>query len=206
MQQQPPERASTNSNCLALRARRVMSRFLHAILLGLIAAGIVHIVILFLVPIYSERSAWAVLSEQGDAYTFIRLDQDGAPPLIPSIDPLFNAVACRFNLEEGKLRVYERGQSRGEIPYWSASVYDRSGQNLFSFNNNLSSDGTIDFVIASPVQINELRNLVPAEFDRSVFVEADTTEGIVVIRAFVPDISWEESVSSYLSGLSCTLY
>ena len=177
-----------------------MARLLHALVLGLVGAGIVHIAVLLLVPSYSQRDAWSVLSEHAGSYVMTRLDPPGAPPLIGSIDPLFDAAACRFDLGEGVVRVH----GDGEVPYWSISVYDRTGLNIYSFNDGSTAGGALDFVVATPVQMIALRNALPAEFDGSVFVEADIGEGIVVVRAFAPDGSWEPGVSAWLQDLACT--
>ena len=177
-----------------------MARLFHALVLGMIGAGIVHIVVLLLVPSYSQRDAWSALAERSNYYVVTRLDAPGVEPVIGSIDPLFHAVACRFNLEDGPVHI----NGGGEVPYWSISVYDRTGQNVSSFNDRSSADGLLDFVVASPVQMIELRNDLPAAFDRSVFVEAEIDEGILVVRAFMPDSSWEPTVSLYLDGIACT--
>lgn len=177
-----------------------MARLLHAIVLGILGAGIVHIAVLLLVPSHSRGDAWSTLAERSNFYVVTSLQPPGSPPLIGSIDPLFRAVACRFDLEDGPVRL----AGRGEVPYWSISVYDRAGQNIFSFNDRSSSDGALDFAIATPIQMIELRNDLPPAFDRSVFVEADIGEGIVLARAFVPDASWEPAVTSYLEGITCT--
>ena len=176
-----------------------MGRLLHALVLGVVGAGIVHIVILLLVPSYSQRDAWAALSERSNYYFVTRLDPPGAEPLIGSIDPLFDAAACRFDLADGPVHV--RGD--GEVPYWSLSVYDRVGLNVFSVNDRSSSDSALDFVVATPSQMIDLRNDLPVSFDRSVFIEADVEDGIVVVRAFVPDESWEPTVTRYLQGVTC---
>ena len=176
-----------------------MTRLLHALVLGLVGAGIVHIVVLLLVPAHSQRDAWTTLSQQSNYYFHTRLDPPGASPLIASIDPLFSAIACRFNLEENVVRVH----GDAEVPSWSISVYDRAGQNIFSFNDRSSSDGRLDFVVATPVQMIELRNAMPEEFDHSVFVEADIGEGIVVVRAFTPDESWAPTVARQLRAIAC---
>ena len=39
-------------------------------------------------------------------------------------------------LEEGVVRI----DNAGKVPYWSASVYDRSGQNIYSFNDRTATD------------------------------------------------------------------
>lgn len=181
-------------------SRSLWAGLLHALALGLVGAGIVHIVILLLVPSYSERDTWSILSQHANYYVTTRLDPPAAEPLVGSMDPLFDAVACRFDLDEGTVRVH----GRGEVPYWSISVYDRAGQNVFSLNDRSSTDGQLDFVVATPVQMIELRNALPPQYDRSVFIEADIGEGIVVVRAFAPDESWEPAISRYLAGIACT--
>ncbi|TGV75985.1 DUF1254 domain-containing protein, partial [Mesorhizobium sp. M00.F.Ca.ET.149.01.1.1] len=50
-----------------------MRRLLHALILGLLGAGIVHIVVLFLVPEFSERDAWSRLAMASDLYKMTRL-------------------------------------------------------------------------------------------------------------------------------------
>ncbi len=176
-----------------------MSRLIHAVFLGLLGAGIVHIIVLMLVPNYSQRDAWSALAERSNFYILTQLNPPGVAPLINSLDPLFDAVACRFDLSDGPMRVH----ASGEVPYWSLSVYDRVGQNVYSVNDRASADGSLDFVVASPAQMVEMRNDLPAAFERSVFIEANVGEGIVVLRAFVPDESWRPTVTRYLQGAAC---
>jgi uncharacterized membrane protein len=103
-----------------------MARLFHALVLGLLGAGIVHIVVLLLVPAYSERDAWSALSQQANFYRPVRLDPPGAPPLIGSLDPLTDAVACRFDLRDGVVQV----RSEGSTPFWSISIHERTGLNI----------------------------------------------------------------------------
>jgi uncharacterized membrane protein len=178
-----------------------MLRIAYAIALGLFGAGIVHIVILLLVPELSERDAWSRLSAAAGPYRMIRIDPDaGGSALVGSVDPLFHAAACRFDLSDGVVQV----SAPGNVPFWSVSVYNRGGQNIYSFNDRTAATGLLDFVILTPTQMIELRKDLPEELQQSIFVEAPLDEGIVVVRAFVPDESWEEVVSRYLGGVSCT--
>lgn len=178
-----------------------MAKLLHAVVLGLVGAGVVHIAVLLMVPHFSVSDAWSVLSAQGNYYTFVRIAPPGKQPIVRSLDPSFDAVACRFDLREGAVRI----SGSASVPYWSISVYDRAGQNVFSFNDRSASQGLVDFVVATPVQMVDLRNALPPEFSRSVFVEADIAEGIAVVRLFAPDDSWEPRVTSYLKNLDCKL-
>lgn len=178
-----------------------MTRLSYALLLGLVGAGIVHIAVLFMLPAYTDRDAWSQLSEVADYYAVTPVGGTPAPtPLVRSVDPLFAAVACRFDLSDGVVHV----EAEGRAPFWSMSVYDRNGQNIFSFNDRTSPEGMIDFVVLTPVQTIEVRKELPERFVNAVFVEADIEQGIVLVRAFVPDPTWRPAVESFLSGLSCT--
>jgi uncharacterized membrane protein len=180
-----------------------MFRLLHALVLGVVGAAIVHIVVVLLVPRFSERDAWAAIGEESALYETIRIDAtDGGAGLISSVDPLFGAAACRFDLARGVVRI----TGGGDVPFWSTAIHDRNGLNTFSFTDRTSTSGRLDFVVATPLQMVELRNDLPASFVEAVFVEASLEEGIAVIRAFAPDASWEPAVSDYLSSVTCTLH
>jgi uncharacterized membrane protein len=179
-----------------------MRRLLHTVLLGLVGAGIVHIAVLLLVPQFSERDAWSRLAERAGPYSMTRFEAEtGGAPVVKSVDPLFYAAACRFDLTDGMVQV----KAAGRIPFWSVSVYDRSGHNLYSFNDHSASKRALDAVVLTPAQMIGVRKDLPKEFEGSVFIEAPIAEGIVVIRSFVPDESWKPIVSRFLQQSSCTL-
>ncbi len=179
-----------------------MVRLIYAAIVGLVGAGIVHIAILLLLPVLSEQDSWSRLETEGDLYTFVPLHGvAGKQPIVKSYDPLFEARACRFDLSEGIVHVF----AGGTVPFWSVSVYDRNGQNIYSFNDRTASRGTLDFAVVTPVQMIEIRKELPPAFQSSIFVEAAADQGIVVVRAFVPDATWKPAVDRYLDGVSCTL-
>ena len=177
-----------------------MARLLYAIVLGLVGAGIVHIAVLLMLPRLSERDAWSRLAAAADLYAVVAADgSDDSPPVVEAPDPQFRAVACRFDLEDGPMRV----KAAGAVPYWSTSIYDRSGENVYNFNDRTATGGALDFVVGTPAQMIEMRKDLPADLASSVFVEADIGEGVVVVRSFVPDDSWAKAIASFLGALSC---
>ena len=179
-----------------------MRRLLHAVLLGLVGAGIVHIVVLLLVPEFSERDAWSRLAMASDLYKMTRLDAEaGGAPVVKSVDPLFYAAACRFDLAEGMVRV----KAPGNVPFWSVSVYDRNGHNFYSFNDHTATGGVLDTVVLTPAQMIEVRKQLPEDLQGAIFVETPIDEGIFVIRSFVPDDSWKPVVTRFLEQSSCEL-
>ncbi len=178
-----------------------MLRLLYTVLLGLVGAGIVHIAVLLLLPVVSDRDAWSRLSQAGGLYTVTPLyGAEADRRVLRSIDPLLQAVACRFDLADGVTHI--RGV--GRLPYWSVSVYDRGGRNIYSFNDRSSNVGTLDLVVLTPAQMIEVRKDLPQAYAESVFVEAEIGEGIVVVRGFVPDSSWAPVITRHLGALSCT--
>lgn len=179
-----------------------MRKLLHALAVGIVGAGIAHIVILLLVPSFSERDAWSRLAMVAGPNKVVRLDADiGGTPVVKALDPSFFEAACRFDLSEGVVRI----DNAGKVPYWSASVYDRGGENIYSFNDRTATDGSLDFVVVTPAQMIELRKDLPPEFEKSIFVETPIDKGIVVVRAFVPDESWKPTVSRFLDGINCEM-
>lgn len=178
-----------------------MVRFLHAALLGVVGAGIVHIVVLLLMPIMSPRDAWTKYEAEADLYSFTAYASQ-SPAAAPAgvADPFFKSVVCRFDLTDGFVHVFREGK----IPYWSASVYDRSGQNVFSLNDRTAKDGVLDLVVVTPAQLVDIRKSPPQELESSVFVEAPIDEGMVVVRAFQPDATWTGEVQRYLNTIACS--
>ena len=177
-----------------------MRRLLYALAVGLVGAGIVHIVVLLLLPAFSERDAWSRLEGRVENYRMTRIDHTPAAEVIHrSADPLFYVAACRFDLEDGYAHII----APGRVPYWSVSVYDRSGQNIYSFNDRTTASGELDFVVVTPPQMIAVRKELPETLVSSVFVEADINEGIALVRVFVPDESWAPRLASYVDGMIC---
>lgn len=177
-----------------------MTRFVYAILLGLVGAGIVHIAVVLAIPIYSERDAWSQISDLADTNRFVRLARSGpGGTLLHSADPLLEAAACQFDLSDGPVRA----TIEGTVPFWSMSVFDRRGQSAFSLNDRTATAGALDIVIATPVQMIELRKDMPPEFERSVFVEADIDLGMLVVRTIVPDPTWRPAVEAWFDKAAC---
>jgi uncharacterized membrane protein len=142
------------------------------------------------------------MANSADLYQPMKLE--GRLPSAPqdaNRDPLFESVACRFDLSEGLVRI----EATGTVPYWSASIYNRSGESTYSFNDRSAADKALDFIVLTPTQMLEVRKEVPEELQRSIFVESQSPEGIAVVRAFLPDESWKPAVEAFLESIKCRL-
>ncbi|MCO4318358.1 DUF1254 domain-containing protein [Phyllobacterium sp. 21LDTY02-6] len=178
-----------------------MGRLMRAILFGLVGAGIVHIAVVLLIPHFSDRNAWSRISAYGGDWTFHRILRNGQKGHLPlAMDPLIEASACRFDISD--LPAHVTGV--GTLPYWSISVYDRKGENIYSINDRTAIADQLDLVVATPLQAIELRKSQPVSAENSVVIEADMDEGFVVVRSFVPDESWKGQVDAFLDSARCT--
>lgn len=175
----------------------MIRKFLFALALGTVGAAMVHIAVLLLVPTFSERDAWSRLARTGGLFTFTPIADD--EPMTRGASPFLRTIACRFTIDAGMTRI----RARGDIPFWTAAIFDRSGQNIYSLNDRTSVAGELDIVVTGPLQIMELRNEMRETFQDAVFVGLETEEGIAVIRAAVPDESWERQVQQFLDSAEC---
>lgn len=177
-----------------------MRSVLWAVALGILGAGLVHIAVLLLVPVYSSHNAWSRLAAYGPEDEFHLVSRvDAAEGETRQLDPLFEMAACRFDLDDGPMRI----TASGEVPFWSLSVYSRVGENVYSFNDRTAIDGKLDMVLAQPLQHIELEKAPPKAIAQSVVAETDIREGFIVVRSFVPDDTWRAIVTEFLKGAHC---
>ncbi|MBS9719876.1 DUF1254 domain-containing protein [Tianweitania sp. BSSL-BM11] len=178
-----------------------MGKLLYAILVGLVGAAIIHIAILFLIPTTTSRDAWSQLEAAGELYQVTPATGSGADvvPLVRDGDPLFRAAACRFDLDDGGLKL----STPHQLPFWSLSIHDRAGQTTYSLTDRASATGSLDVVILSPMQMIEMRRAMPPELERAVFIESTTSQGIVLVRALVPNQSWTGVADRFFRDLDC---
>ena len=177
-----------------------MRSYLWAMALGVLGAGLVHIAVLLLVPVYSDHNAWSRLAAYGPEDEFHIIDRnDAAEGQTRQIDPLFEMAACRFDLDDGPMHI----SASGDVPFWSISVYSRVGENVYSFNDRTAIDGQLDLVLAQPLQHIELKKSPPPEIAQSIIAETDIAKGFIVVRGFVPDESWRSTVTDFLKGGRC---
>ncbi|QND52387.1 hypothetical protein HB779_11070 [Phyllobacterium sp. 628] len=177
-----------------------MGKILRALLFGLVGAGLVHVAVVLLVPYYSDRNAWSRISDYGEDWRFHAVVRQATTEAVPlALDPLFEAVACRFDITDLPAHI----TAVGTAPYWSISVYNRQGENIYSINDRTAIADQLDLVVARPPQMIELNKTKPISAANSVLIEADMNEGFVVVRGFVPDSTWKTQVDTFLKSANC---
>lgn len=178
----------------------MLAKFIHATLLGLVGATIVHLIIVFMLPSYSANSSWSFISGIADPFepTIIDLDQDtGERNLF--LDPLFRTAMCRFDLNEGAVQM----KASGKAPFWSLSVFDPSGVAYFSANDRIANNNNVDLAIVNQLQLRYVRQNTPDILAESIVAPATSNLGYVLLRVFAPDKSWITESDEFLSTLQC---
>ena len=177
-----------------------MGKAFYAVALGLLGALLVHIATIFLIPQMAENDAWARLSRTTRPGAFsIITDASDIAASMQAFDPNFVIAACQFSLADGPVSL-----SGNTAPdFWSLSIFNRQGANIFSINDRSMQGGSLDVVVATPLQLIEFQKDMPPELVNSVLAEADVREGFVVLRAFAPETSMRAQVMDFVRTAAC---
>ena len=89
------------------------------------------------------------------------------------------------------------------MPFWSLAVFDSNSNEVFSMNDHTAVNGKLDLVVATPIQLVELRKSPPPALAQSIMVEMKEQDGYAVLRAMAPVDSFEEQVRNFLAESSC---
>ena len=180
-----------------------MKRSIYVLALAFVLAGIVHILIILLIPNYAAKDAWTKLDEVAGPWKFSIVAQPGGRnETLPLVDPAFGTAACRYDLSEAPLLV----TAEGHLPFWSIAIFDRQGRNIYSFNDRTAIGRQLSLLVVNPVQLAQIRKNPPPESDKAVMVETSISQGFVLIRALQEDRSWTPTVQQFLSNAKCERY
>ncbi|MEX6507972.1 hypothetical protein [Jiella sp. M17.18] len=193
-----------------------MGKLLLALAIGLVGAVLVHIAVIQAMPQVASNNAWERLSELGKMYDVVRvqpLATEGrsaaaaGTPLqqgtFAFVDPAFITASCRFSLAKGPVQLSAEQRS---ATFWSASIYDSQGDNLYSINDRAAVDDTFDLLVGTRDEIIDLKaNSDPQSEadDTTIPVELDLGEGYMTIRALVDEESKRPEVDAFIRSLKC---
>ncbi len=176
-----------------------MFRVLLAILTGLVAAAVLHVVIVLAIPHFSNRDAYTRAVAQGKPHQFHVLQETTEKQTLASGDPFMRVAVCTFDIGEKPVRL----SALGAVPFWSVAVYDKASNEVFSMNDRTSAGGVMDILVADAVQIAAIRKAQPASLSQAILTESDQTEGYVVLRTMVPQPSFGEEAERFLNEAKC---
>jgi uncharacterized membrane protein len=167
---------------------------------GILLGGIIHIAVVFMVPYYANRDAWAQMDTFGpdDEFHILPLTEAGAEPLT-SLDPRMLHAVCRFSLSSGPVRI------TATLPdeFWSIAIFDRRGRNVYSLNDRSAEHTRLDLAVITPVQMAQLRQDPPESLETAIVIELPLSEGFALLRVFVPDETELGAATNALRTADC---
>lgn len=180
-----------------------MIRVVYATLVGLLGAAVVHLAIVFALPLVSTSTPWTKIAgatQPGQPIVLAAgLSSASETPAIDGFDPYFVASACRYDLDTGAFVI----RAQGGLPLWTVSVNDSRGTAFFSANDRIVAGNGLELVVVDAGQQRVLRQDAPAELQNAIIVPAGDPYGFVVVRGFVPDASWAQQGEALASSLEC---
>lgn len=176
-------------------------RLIYILSCGLMLAVIVHILIILLIPFFGERDAAKQISKGFSPGKF-HLIENETNIGIANKDPHMKLSVCNFDLSNNAVEITGPDIST----FWSASVFDQRGRVIYSMNDRTAINNKLKVIIVNPIQMADIRQLQPIEIESAILVEAQENNGFVLLRALIPDPSWEEKVNNFLNQAECDLY
>ncbi|MEO0329411.1 MAG: hypothetical protein AAF217_12530 [Pseudomonadota bacterium] len=171
---------------------------IYIIICGLIVGAFTHIIIVLLIPKFGANDPATQIMQRYPVNVFRELD-DVTDVKLSNVDPFMRIAICRYNLGETGIFV----KAPLSEPFWSASVFNASGQVIYSFNQRTAIGQQLQMLLVNPVQKARIRQLEPETFDRIIQVEVSEAVGFVVVRTLLRDESLAKQVSDFLKALEC---
>ena len=126
---------------------------------------------------------------------FFHILQPGKEGGLTSANPFTRAAVCRFDISGEPVRV----AAFGTTPYWSLAIFDPEANETYSMNDRIATEGVLDIVIVTPLQMIGYRKALPENLTDSVLIEFPERASYLVLHTVAPDASWEAIVRDFLS-------
>ena len=181
-----------------------MIKLIYAVMLAICGAVLIHIGIILLIPRLSDTemlNKLMTLSQTRDPMIFDGTEE--SPATLPELDPFFRYRVCFYDLEEGPFQLI----SSGDVPFFSASLLSENGDVFFSITDRQTINRTLDIEVRLAAEQQRLSQSLEnaPELSGTVPVFVQQSRGLAVVRAFVPDESWNNIVNDFLKNLVCRI-
>jgi uncharacterized membrane protein len=176
-------------------------KILYCLFCGLVLAALLHVIIILVLPNFSQNNAWYRISKNIKPYTFTLLSNKRFPdgrPLISGQDPLFISAVCWFDLNDGPLKI----EAKGYAPYWSLSIYDNISTNHYSLNDRNTNPQHLNALIINDVQEAKLEENQTKDTNQ-ISIKVTFKKGLAVFRALRPDATWDKQITEFIKSGSC---
>jgi uncharacterized membrane protein len=169
-------------------------------LIGLVLGVLAHLVSVLAMPRLALDDAFARLSQLGTANA-VSMVPDPTPlgATLPRMDPAFASAVCVYDLSAGALRIHVPS-----APYYlSVSFYTRHGLAYYAINDRTAGRRATDLLLMTPAQRAALPEDEEITAADRLIIESPSSEGIVLIRSFVPERGERELVRARLAEARC---
>ena len=166
---------------------------------AVVLAGIAHIISILAMPALAERNAYARLSELAESNQMVMLaDPTPQESVLPMMDPAFISAVCLYDLTQRPLKV----RVPATADYTSVSFYTSEGLAFYALSDQ-AAGAVVELDLMTAAQkaaLPEDEEITAA--DRLVIV-SPTTEGVVMVRAFVRERGMRAGVRKQLEAANC---
>jgi uncharacterized membrane protein len=177
-----------------------MIRTLVWLVSGVLLGGVIHIVVILLMPAVSSNDTWSrIAALDAVGHTAVLPPVKAGEPNPLHLDPELTYAVCRLDLSDAP------GLVSGTLPagFWSLAVYDRAGTVVYSTTNRDGIGKTLDLGLFNAAQT---RLLAQQQFDVPeglLIVESPKDDVFVLVRLAVPHPAMRERFSEALAAIDC---
>ena len=177
-----------------------MTRLLLWLFGGILLGGVIHIVVILVLPQLAEETTWSRLSglEAQNRVLVLPAVEAGQPnPL--QLDPELVYGVCRVSLEDGPAYL------SGRLPdaFWSLAIFDAAGTISYSTTNRDGIGQTVDLGIFNAAQTRLLAQQQLDIAEGLLVVEADSNDLALLIRLAPPHQAMRARFAEALASLRC---
>ena len=177
-----------------------MTRWLLWLLSGLLLGGIVHFVTILYLPNTATQDAYARISAVSPVNQVVPLAAPSADKaIVPLMDPAFAAAVCRYDLNEGPLKL----TTPVSPAYTSVTFYTNKDIAYYAINDRAAGRRTIELELMTSAQRAELPDDEEIAAADRLIVESPSQTGLIVLRALAPEPGMMPAAISALSAARC---
>jgi uncharacterized membrane protein len=166
---------------------------------GVVAAGIIHILSVFAIPMLAEQDAWGRLAAVMKPNALAISDGKNAPKL-PFTSPDVATAYCLFDISKDNVIV----KARLPEPSWSLTVSARSGENFYLVTGADAKQPRVRLLIIPQNRLPEEESTEKTEEgeEQNIIVSPSET-GIIAIRAPLRGESFRAMAQEELKQARC---
>lgn len=177
-----------------------MIRTLLYLLAGVVLGGIIHIVVILVLPLLAEETVWSRISALGARNQVVILSavEAGTPnPL--GLDPEVIYGVCEVDLADGPAFM------TGLLPdaFWSIAVHDKDGKVIYSTTNRDGIGRTLTLGIFNAAQTRLLAQQQIEIEEGLLIVEAQADRLFIVVRLAPAYQAARQRYETALAGVEC---